>query len=82
MDPDDFYNTFFDVGDFNIDQMKNEVNSTSTFLDILIANLFLPHIIILTRITSSSKYILSNSLNLSLAIAGVLSNTISDHLPQ
>ena len=70
MDPDDFNNTFFDplmeklksenkeislVGDFNIDLMKNEVNSTFTFLDILTANLFVPQIIIPTRIASSSK---------------------------
>ena len=101
MDLDDFNNTFSDplmeklksenkeiflAGDFNIDLMKNELNSTSTFLNILTANLFVPHIIIPTRITSSSKTlidnILSNSLNFSSAISGVLSNTISDHLPQ
>ena len=101
MDPDDFNNTSFDpimekfksenkesflVGDFNIDLMKNEVNSTCIFLDILTVYLFVPHIIIPTRITTSSKTlvnnILSNSLNFSSAISGILRNNISDHLPQ
>ena len=43
-------------GDFNINLLNyNSDESTSTFLNNLTANLFIPHITIPTRLTSHSK---------------------------
>ena len=44
------------IGDFNIDLMKTEeVTSISNFLDIITSNLFVPHIISPTRVTSTTS---------------------------
>ena len=75
------------TGDFNIDLMKTEeVSSISDFLDTLTSNMFVPHIISPTRITSTSSTLIdnifSNSLNFMDGISGNLTISISDHLAQ
>ena len=77
----------FLIGDYNIDLMKTEEDSnTSTFFDSLTSNLFVPHIIYPTRITTTSRTLIdnifSNSLNFSDGISGNLTISISDHLAQ
>ena len=67
--------------------MKNDIDAnTSTFLDLLTSNLFVPHIIYLTRVTPNSKTfidnIFSNSPNFSERISGNITLSISDHLAQ
>ena len=80
-------NNIFLLGDFNIDLMKNDIDtSTSTFLDLLTSNLFVPHIIHPTRITPNSKTLIdnifSNSPTFSEGISGNITLSISDHLAQ
>ena len=64
----------FLLGDFNIDFMKNDIDAnTSTFLDLLTSNLFVPHIIHPTRITPGenpnySFNLYENTLNTSSAL--------------
>ena len=49
----EFNKNIFLLGDFNIDLMKNDKDThTATFLDTITSNLFVPHIIHPTRITS------------------------------
>ena len=77
----------FLLGDFNIDLMKNDIDAhTSTFLDTVTSNLFVPHIIHPTRITPHSKTLIdnifSNILNFSQGKSGNLTLSISDHLAQ
>ena len=51
----------FLVGDFNVDLLKiDDETNYSTFFDILTSNLFIPHIIHPTRITSTSKSLIDN----------------------
>ena len=83
---DNYLNPFFDkldgnknvflLGDFNID----------LFLDTITSNLFVPHIIHPTHITSHSRTLIdnifSNSPNFSQAKSGNLTISISDHLAQ
>ena len=58
----------------------------TTHLIILTSNLFVPHIIYPTRITTTSKTLIdnifSNSLNFSQGTSGKLTISISDHLAQ
>ena len=75
------------MGDFNIDLMKIDRDSPSAdFFDDITSNLFVPHIIHPTRITSTTKTlidnIISNSPNFSEGISGNLTLAISDHLAQ
>ena len=61
------------------------MNQPHLFLNNLASNLFIPHIILPTRITNRSKTLIdnifSNSLNYSY-ISGNITTSISDHLPQ
>ena len=71
---------------FNINLLNTETDEpTSSFLNNLASNLFIPHIILPTRITTRSKTLIdnifSNSLNSSY-ISGNITTSISDHLPQ
>ena len=75
------------IGDFNIDLLKVDENSTSSsFFDIMTSNLFVPHIIHPTRITPTSKtlidHIWSNSVNYDEGASGNLTFSLSDHLAQ
>ena len=77
----------FLAGDYNINLLHSDTNEqTSTFLNNLSSNLFIPHIILPTRITSKSKTLIdnifSNSTNFTSFVSGNLTSTISDHLPQ
>ena len=76
----------FLTGDFNINLLNTETDEpTSSFLNNLASNLFIPHIILPTRITTRSKTLIdnifSNSLNSSY-VSGNITTSISDHLPQ
>ena len=76
----------FLTGDFNISLLNTETDEpTSSFLNNLASNLFIPHIILPTRITTRSKTLIdnifSNSLNSSY-ISGNITTSSSDHLPQ
>ena len=78
--------TVFLMGDFNVDLLKYEQHSaTNEFLDSLSSYMFLPYILLPTRITSHSKTIIDNIFSNHLSseiISGNISSTISDHLPQ
>ena len=51
----------FLLGDFNVDLIKYEQHkATNEFLDSLSSNMFLPHIVQPTRITSHSKTVIDN----------------------
>ena len=76
----------FLTGDYNINLFNTEIDEpTSSFLNNLTSNLFIPHIILPTRITTRSKTLIdnifSNSFNSSF-ISGNITTSISDHLPQ
>ena len=78
--------TVFLLGDFNIDLLKCDKNSsTNDFLDSLSSNLFLPNIVFPTRIVEESKTLIgdifTNHLNLE-TVSGNITASISDHLPQ
>ena len=75
------------MGDFNIDLTKVDDDlQTSTFFDNITSNLFVPHIILPTRITPTSKTLIdniySNLENFKEGISGNLTLSISDHLAQ
>ena len=75
------------MGDFNIDLLKLDTDTaTSTFFDCITANLFVPHIIHPTRVTSSTKTLIdniySNSTQFLQGISGNLTLSVSDHLAQ
>ena len=75
------------LGDYNIDLMKLEEDSESvTFFDNLTSNLFVPHITLPTRITTTSKTLIdnifSNNPNFEQGISGNLTTSLSDHLAQ
>ena len=70
--------TFFFLGDFNVDLLKNEQHkATNEFLDSLSSNMFLCYFIQPTRITFHTSHYISQEI-----ISGNLTPTISDHLPQ
>ena len=76
----------FLTGDYNINLLNTETDEpTSSFLNNLTSNLFIPHITLPTRITTRSKTLIdnifSNSFNSSF-ISGNITTSISDHLPQ
>ena len=53
--------TAFLLGDFNVDLLKYEQHkATNEFLNSLSSNMFLPHIVQPTRITSHSKTLIDN----------------------
>ena len=73
------------VGDFNIDLLRVDVDTpTTNFFNVVTANLLVPHIIIPTRITSTTRTLIdniySNSTNFKEGISGNLTLAISDHL--
>ena len=75
------------MGDFNIDLMKIDKDTTSaTFFDNMTSNLFVPHIILPTRITGNSKTLIDNIFtnleNFKDGLSGNLTLSISDHLAQ
>ena len=77
----------FLLGDFNADLLNCDTNVDITnFFDTLTSNLLIPHIILPTRITLTSKTLIdnifSNSLNFQNGISGNLTVSISDHLAQ
>ena len=78
---------YYLLGDFNIDLLKiDEDTHSSTFFDTMTSNLFVPHIIHPTRITSTTKTLIdnifSNSTNYREGISGNLTVSLSDHLAQ
>ena len=75
------------MGDFNIDLMKMDSdNHTSTFFDSMTSNLFVPHLIYPTRMTSTTKTLIdnmfSNSPHFLQGISGNPTISVSDHLAQ
>ena len=76
----------FLLGDFNIDLLKYELpDSINNFIDTLSSNFLLPHILLPTRISETSKLIdniFSNSTSLEEIESGNVTSTFSDHLPQ
>ena len=75
------------IGDFNVDLLKiDEDSKSSSFFDNITSNLFVPHIIHPTRITSTTKTLIdnifSNSTNYKEGISGNLTVSLSDHLAQ
>ena len=75
------------IGDFNVDLLKiDEDSKSSSFFDNITSNLFVPHIIHPTRITSTTKTLIdnifSNSTNYKDGISGNLTVSLSDHLAQ
>ena len=77
----------FLMGDFNIGLMKVDDDAlTAKYSDIMTSNLFVPHIIHPTRITSTTKTLIdnifSNASNFSDAKSGNLTISLSDHLAQ
>ena len=78
--------TVFLLGDFNINLLEYEKhNPTNEFLDSLSSNMFLPYILLPTRISSNSKTLIDDIFSKFISnevIAGNLTATISNHLPQ
>ena len=76
----------FLIGDFNIDLLQyNNHEPINNFLDTLTSNMFLPQIILPTRITSHSKTLIDNIFTNEIlpdCFSGNITSTISDHLPQ
>ena len=77
----------FILGDFNVDLMKiDDDPNSSTFFDTLTSNLFVPHIVHPTRVTSTTKTLIdnifSNTAHFNEGISGNLTLTLSDHLAQ
>ena len=77
----------FLIGDFNVDLLKVDVDTPTTNIFIVItASLLVPHIILPTRITSTTRTLIdniySNSTNFNEGISGNLTLAISDHLVQ
>ena len=71
---------------YNRKSKTDDATDTFYFFDTLTSNLFVPHIIYPTRITSSTKTLIdnifSNSTNYLLGVSGNLTISISDHLAQ
>ena len=78
--------SIFLLGDFNIDLLKYELSdSINNFIDTLSSNFLLPHILLPTRISTTSTLIdniFSNSTSLEEIESGNVTSTFSDHLPQ
>ena len=78
--------SIFLLGHFNVNLLNyNEHNQTNEFLDSLASNSFIPLILQLTRITSHSNTLIDNIFSNVIdpdIISGMLTATISDHLPQ
>ena len=77
----------FLAGDFNINLLNFETdNPSSSFLNNLTSNLFIPHITLPTRITSRSRTLIdnifSNTIDFQSSISGNITSSISDHFPQ
>ena len=77
----------FLMGDFNVDLLKTDKDQeTSQYFDQISSNLFVPHIILPTRITPHSKTLIdnifSNVNNFLQGKSGNLTLSISDHLAQ
>ena len=76
----------FLLGDFNIDLLKYELSdSINNFIDTFSSNFLLPHALLPTRITKTSTLsdnIFSNSTSLEEIESGNITSTFSDHLPQ
>ncbi len=75
------------MGDFNMDLLKVESeDKISEYYDILTSHLFVPHITLPTRITSTSKTLIdnifSNDPDFANGLSGNFTFSISDHLPQ
>ena len=75
------------MGDFNIDLLKIDDDAKSSlFFDNLTSNMFVPHIIHPTRITSTTKTLIdnifSNSTNYKEGLSGNITVSLSDHLAQ
>ena len=79
--------TLFFLGDFNIDLLKTGNDTDiSNFFDSLSSNLLVPHIVIPTRVTATTRTLIdnifSNSVVYNEGISGNLTISISDHLAQ
>ena len=74
------------MGDFNVHLLKYDKHHlTNEFLDSLSSNLFLPAILIPTRIVDSSKTLIDNIFFNHISheiVSGNICASISDHLPQ
>ena len=75
------------LGDFNIDLLKIDSDENiNNYYNILISNLFIPHITLPTRITPRSKTLIdnifSNDSNFAQGVSGNFTFSISDHLSQ
>ena len=75
------------MGDFNMDLLKTESDEKiGEYYGILTSHLFVPHITIPTRITSTSKTLIdkifSNDPNFMNGVSGNFTFSISDHRPQ
>ena len=73
------------MGDFNINLLKHNINSqTAEFLDNMTSNGLIPQVTNPTRITLKSKTLIDNIFtNITVnKIAGNITTSISDHLPQ
>ena len=74
------------MGDFNMDLLKVESDDKiSEYYDILNSHLFVPHITLPTRITSTSKSLIdnifSNDPDFANGVSGNFTFSISDRLP-
>ena len=77
----------FLMGDFNVDLMKTDTDKdTSQYFDNISSSMFVPHIILPTRITPHSKTLIdnifSNVNNFLQGKSGNLTLSLSDHLAQ
>ena len=80
-------NKHFIMGDFNVDLMKiDDDSNSSNFFDTFTSNLFVPHIVHPTRVTSTTKTLIdnifSNTTRFNEGVSGNLTVTLSDHLAQ
>ena len=76
----------FFLGDCNIDLLKYDKHAPiNEFLVSLSSHMFLPHIVQPTRISTTSKTLIDNifsNIHTPSSISGILTSSISDHLPQ
>ena len=76
----------FLLGDFNLDLLKYDKHAgTNDFIDSLSSYMYLPYILLPTRVTSHSQTIIDNIFSNYVskeAVSGNLTSAISDHLPQ
>ena len=75
------------MGDFNMDLLKADSDEKiSEYYDKLTSHLFVPHITLPTRVTSTSKTLIdnifSNDPDFANGVSGNFTFSISDHLPQ